>query len=57
MGKLMIGENQEVISYLDEIADECLIAVDGKDRCDMGLEFEKCLHNAVKSRNIDVDLF
>lgn len=57
MGKMMVNGDEKMMTFIQEVAEECSVAVEGKSRCDMGLAFEKCLHNAVKSRNIDVDLF
>lgn len=57
MGKMLVNGDEKMMSFMLEVADECGAAIEGKGRCDMGPEFEKCLHNAVKSRNIDVDMF
>lgn len=53
----MVNGDEKMMTFMQEVADECAIAVDGKDRCDMGMHFEKYLHEAIKSRNLDIDLF
>lgn len=54
MAKMLVGANTELLKAAEEIADECAPKMDASDRCDDAFKFEKCMHDAVKSRKLNV---
>jgi len=51
MAKAVAGGNEKLAAIAVELADECEVVAVG-DRCEQVYNFQKCLHDGVKSRQI-----
>lgn len=54
---MIINNDEKKLPAVTELADECQDSAAGKERCEMGLAFETCLHKGIKDRGFEVEFF
>lgn len=54
MAKILVGTDEKLMKAAEEIMEDCATKMDTSDRCDDSFKFEKCLHDSVKARNLDI---
>lgn len=56
MTKVVTGNDPKLMSIAEDIGSECEgMLKDVSERCQMGARLEKCIHEGLKSRKIDID--
>lgn len=57
MAKILLKSDEKLMVIAEQLAEECSALMELSDRCDDAFKFEKCMHDGVKERKLEVGLF